>query len=71
MPYQKGFIVTIRFMLVLVTDLLRVLGQVACLLSSRINQAILESFFGLVRGKGVASSQHTSVRVRPSAVSEV
>ena len=52
LPYQKGFIVTIKSMRGIVGDLLPLLGPNAYLLSGRINQDGLESFFSLVRSRG-------------------
>ena len=55
LPFQKAFLVTINSMRGLVDDLLSRLGPDAYILSGRINQDILESFFSLVRGRGGAN----------------
>ncbi|KAF0288772.1 Transposable element P transposase [Amphibalanus amphitrite] len=53
-PFQKGFLVTIASMRGLVNDVTAQLGPDSYVLTGRINQDPLESFFGLVRGKGGA-----------------
>ena len=54
LPFQKGFLVTIASMRGLVTDVTARLGPGSYVLTGRVNQDPLESFFSLVRGKGGA-----------------
>ncbi|KAF0297803.1 Transposable element P transposase [Amphibalanus amphitrite] len=55
MPFQKGFLVTIRSMRGLVADMVDRLGPSTYVLTGRVNQDAVESFFGMVRGKGGAN----------------
>ena len=54
LPFQKGFLVTIASMRGLVRDVTARLGPASYVLTGRVNQDPLESFFSLVRGKGGA-----------------
>lgn len=55
LPFQKGFIVSIKSMRGVVADLAQLIGPNTYVLTGRINQDLLESFFSLVRGKGGAN----------------
>lgn len=55
LTFQRGFLVTIKSMRCLVADVVEHHGTSAYVLTGRITQDTLESFFGMVRGKGGAN----------------
>ena len=52
LPFQKGFLITIASMRLLADDVRRMFGADTYMLTGRVTQDPLESFFSQVRGKG-------------------
>ena len=52
LPFQKGFLVTLASMKALANDMQDMFGDAVYLLTGRVTQDSLESFFSQVRGKG-------------------
>ena len=72
LPYQTGFLVTIRSMRGLVSELVSVVGSDVYLLPGRVNQDLLESFLRPREGKGGLQSSPQPTRGQvPRAQSSV
>lgn len=64
LPFQKGMIATIRSVRGLLRDLQSEYGESTYLMTRRLSQDKLESFFGMVRGRGGSSLNPTPTEAK-------